>query len=107
MRWLLAVPVLALLLAACGGAPHSASDGRLRVVATTTQVGEAARGVGGDDIALTVLLKPGAEAHDFEITTTVAAAIERSDLILESGAGLEVWLEERWPRSAGETGSAT
>ena len=77
----------------CGAGIPSPSDGRLRVVATTTQVGEAARGVGGDDIALTVLLKPGAEAHEFEITPTAAAAIERSDLILESGAGLEVWLE--------------
>jgi zinc/manganese transport system substrate-binding protein len=90
------VPCLAAIvvaLAACGGGTPSADDGRLRVVATTTQVGEAARGVGGDDIALTVLLKPGAEAHEFEITPTAAAAIERSDLILESGAGLEVWLE--------------
>ena len=77
----------------CGPGTPAPSDGRLRVVATTTQVGEAAREVGGDDIALTVLLKPGAEAHEFEITPTAAAAIERSDLILESGAGLEVWLE--------------
>ena len=77
----------------CGDGTPSPSDGRLRVVATTTQVGETARGVGGDDIALTVLLKPGAEAHEFEFTPTAAAAIERSDLILESGAGLEVWLE--------------
>ena len=92
-RRLLLLACLGALLAACGGSSPAPNDGRLRVVATTTQVGEAAREVGGDDIALTVLLKPGAEAHDFEITTTVAAAIERSDLILESGAGLETWLE--------------
>jgi zinc/manganese transport system substrate-binding protein len=85
--------IVVVMLAACGGRAPSPDDGRLRVVATTTQVGEAARGVGGDDIALTVLLKPGAEAHEFEITPTAAAALERSDLILESGAGLEVWLE--------------
>ena len=85
--------IVVVTLAACGGTAPSPDDGRLRVVATTTQVGEAARGVGGDDIALTVLLKPGAEAHEFEITPTAAAALERSDLILESGAGLEVWLE--------------
>jgi len=72
------------------------------VVATTTQVGEAARVVGGVDIALTVLLTPGAEAHDFEITTTAAAAIERSDLILESGAGLETWLERALATIGGE-----
>lgn len=89
----LLLAALGALLAGCSGSSPSPNDGRLRVVATTTQVGEAAREVGGEDIALTVLLKPGAEAHDFEITTTVAAAIERSDLILESGAGLETWLE--------------
>lgn len=81
-------------LTACSGEMPSPSDGRLRVVATTTQVGEAARVVGGDDISLTVLLRPGAEAHEFEITPPAAAFIEKADLILESGAGLETWLED-------------
>jgi zinc/manganese transport system substrate-binding protein len=80
-------------LTACGRTP-SPSDGRLRVVATTTQVGEAARAVGANDISLTVLLQPGAEAHEFEITPPAAGAIEKADLILESGAGLETWLQE-------------
>lgn len=84
---------LAIVVAGCGRGAPSPGDGRLRVVATTTQVGEAAREVGGNEIALTVLLRPGAEAHEFEITPPTAAAIERSDLILESGAGLERWLE--------------
>ena len=99
---LLLLAWLGALLAGCAGESPSPSDGRLQVVATTTQVGEAAREVGGDDIALTVLLKPGAEAHDFEITTTAAAAIERSDLILESGAGLETWLEGALATIGGE-----
>jgi ABC-type Zn uptake system ZnuABC Zn-binding protein ZnuA len=34
------------------------------------------------------------EAHDFEITPAAGAAIERADLVLESGAGLELWLDE-------------
>lgn len=84
---------LAAVLAGCAPSSPEPSDGRLRVVATTTQVGEAARAVGGDRVRLTVLLRPGVEAHEFELTTTAAAAIERSDLILESGAGLERWLE--------------
>jgi zinc/manganese transport system substrate-binding protein len=84
---------LFLAVAGCAGGTPGPSDGRLRVVATTTQVGEAVRAVGGDEISLTVLLRPGAEAHEFEITPTAAADIERSDLILESGAGLERWLE--------------
>lgn len=93
MRRGLLLAACLLLVAGCAGPTPEPSDGRLRVVATTTQVGEAARAVGGDAIRLTVLLRPGAEAHEFELTTTAAAAIERSDLILESGAGLERWLD--------------
>ena len=93
MRALIGVLGLAVVVAGCAGESPQPSDGLLRVVATTTQVGEAAREVGGGEITLTVLLTPGAEAHEFEITPPAAAALERSDLILESGAGLEVWLE--------------
>jgi ABC-type Zn uptake system ZnuABC Zn-binding protein ZnuA len=93
-RYLIWLLVPCLLLGACSTGSPSPSDDRLRVVATTTQVGEAARAVGGDLILLTVLLQPGAEAHEFEITPPAAAALEESDVILESGAGLETWLEE-------------
>jgi zinc/manganese transport system substrate-binding protein len=93
-RGLILAAALAPALAGCATATPQPSDGRLHVVATTTQVGEAARAVGGDEIQLTVLLQTGADAHDFEITPPAAAAIERSDLILESGAGLEKWLEQ-------------
>lgn len=92
-RSLILAAGLVLSVAGCAPGAPQPSDGRLRVVATTTQVGEAARVVGGEEIQLTVLLRPGAEAHEFEITPPAAAAIEQSDLILESGAGLERWLE--------------
>ncbi len=88
------ISAIGLLLAACSAASPSPSSGRLRVVATTTQVGEAAREVGGDEIELTVLLQIGADAHEYEMTPTAAAALERSNLILESGAGLEAWLQQ-------------
>ena len=90
-----AAALLAGALVACspGGstAPH---DGPLRVVATTTQVGSVAGEIGGDAIELTVLLRPGIEAHDFELTPVAGAALEEADLILISGAGLEDWLDE-------------
>jgi ABC-type Zn uptake system ZnuABC Zn-binding protein ZnuA len=79
-------------LMACSGG--SASSDRLAVVATTTQVGSIADEVGGDAIDLTVLLAPGAEAHDYEMTTTAAVAIEEAALVLRSGAGLEGWLDD-------------
>lgn len=84
---------LLLVLAACGQ-PATERGERLRVVATTTQVGSVAHEVGGDAIDLTVLLQPGVEAHDFELTPAAAAAIEDADLILVSGAGLESWIDD-------------
>lgn len=80
-------------LVACGTDTPSDS-GRLRVVATTTQVGSIASEIGGDAIELTVLLEPGVEAHDFELTPAAGAALEQADLVLVSGAGLEDWLDD-------------
>ncbi|MEO7295768.1 MAG: metal ABC transporter substrate-binding protein [Candidatus Limnocylindria bacterium] len=89
-----AVSVLSILaLVGCSGGGPS-DDGRLRVVATTTQVGSVAREIGGEDIELKVLLQPGAEAHDYEMTPAAAAAVEDADIILRSGAGLESWLDD-------------
>jgi ABC-type Zn uptake system ZnuABC Zn-binding protein ZnuA len=86
--------VLALVLAGCAPASPPGEEAGLAVVATTTQVGSIVEEIGGDEVALTVLLEPGVEAHDFEITPTAGAAIEEADLILKSGGGLELWLDE-------------
>jgi ABC-type Zn uptake system ZnuABC Zn-binding protein ZnuA len=87
------------VLAACSPA---ADVGTPRVVATTTQVGQIAGELGGDAIALTTLLAPGVEAHDFELTPDAAGIIERSEVILKSGAGLESWLDDALETIGGE-----
>jgi zinc/manganese transport system substrate-binding protein len=92
---LVAVSAATMVAACAAESPSSpAADGALRVVATTTQVGSVAREIGGEAIELTVLLKPGIEAHDFELTPAAGAALEEADLILVSGAGIEDWLDE-------------
>jgi ABC-type Zn uptake system ZnuABC Zn-binding protein ZnuA len=95
--------LIAVLVAAVGCAPEAAGEGeRPRVVATTTQVGSVAAELGGDAIELTVLLSPGVEAHDFELTPEQAAALERADLVLVSGAGLEDWLTDTIDATGGD-----
>ena len=84
----------ALVLGGCAPTNAPSQDAGLSVVATTTQVGSIVEEIGGDDVAVTVLLQPGVEAHDFEITPATGAAIEEADVILKSGAGLELWLDE-------------
>jgi zinc/manganese transport system substrate-binding protein len=93
--WTVLTSVALVGLAGCssGGGAAPAETG-LRVVATTTQVGSLAAEIGADAIGLTVLLEPGIESHDFELTPAAGAALEGADLILISGAGLEGWLDE-------------
>ena len=90
----LSVPLAIVALVACATEGDPSTTGALRVVATTTQVGAAAREVGGEAIDLTVLLAPGVEAHDFALTPEQGAALEGADIILVSGAGLEDWLAD-------------
>jgi zinc/manganese transport system substrate-binding protein len=86
------VSMLALVLAAaCGG--RDDDDGRLRVVATTTQIGDFARNVGGDRISLTVLLRPTQDAHDFSPSPSQIRALQQADVILRNGIGLDTFVE--------------
>lgn len=87
---------MATAVVACDADEPAAGSGgaTLRVVATTTQVGSVVREIGGEGIELAVLLEPGIEAHDFELTPAAGAALEEADLIVVSGAGLEDWLDE-------------
>jgi ABC-type Zn uptake system ZnuABC Zn-binding protein ZnuA len=71
-----------------------ADDGRLAVVATTTQLGDFARSVGGDRIALTRLLPPNADPHEYEPTPSDVQAVAEADVVLEHGLGLDDWLDQ-------------
>ena len=106
-RILVAVVLIALLtsLAACaaaptpgGSAPSTASDApaaseRLKVVATTTIVGDVVRQVAGDAVDLTVLLPAGADPHGFQPTPQDAALIATADLVFINGLDLEEFLD--------------
>jgi zinc/manganese transport system substrate-binding protein/manganese/iron transport system substrate-binding protein len=100
----LAAPVLAGLLAAataCGGSSSASNDDSsgsggktLKVVATTTQVTDFARNVGGDKVKVTQILKPNVDPHDYEPSPADVQAIAEADVVVESGVGLEKWLDQ-------------
>jgi ABC-type Zn uptake system ZnuABC Zn-binding protein ZnuA len=102
---LVAACLAALLAAGCSGSGDTgdAGDGGLAVVATTTQVADFARNVGGDRVQVTSLLKPGVDAHDYEPSPADIDAIARADLVLQNGVGLEEWLGDTI-QSSGYTG---
>ncbi|MCB0202845.1 MAG: zinc ABC transporter substrate-binding protein, partial [Anaerolineae bacterium] len=69
------------------------ANGRLKVIATTTIVGDVVRNVGGDAIDLTVLLSVGADPHGFEPAPADIAAVNSADLVFINGLELEHFLE--------------
>jgi ABC-type Zn uptake system ZnuABC Zn-binding protein ZnuA len=91
---------LAAVLAGCGGSSGSggssgASGGKtLNVVATTTQVQDFTRVIGGDRIKVTGILKPNVDPHDFEPSPADVDAIARADILIKNGVGLEHWLDD-------------
>lgn len=98
---LAALLVFPLLLSACApGGPSAA--GKLNVVATTTIVGDVVRQVGGDQIALSVMIPPNVDEHGYEPTPQDAAKVADADLVFINGAGLEQFIEKLMKNAAGK-----
>jgi zinc/manganese transport system substrate-binding protein len=84
LRFLL-LPFLGLL-----AVPGSA---KLKVVATTPDLGALARFVGGDQIDLTVLAKPTEDPHFVDAKPSFLVKLSHADALIEGGAELEAgWL---------------
>lgn len=92
-RLLLVLPLLLAFAVACSSGSDDDS-GKLSVVATTTQIGDFARNVGGDSIKLTVILKPNQDAHDFEPSPSQLRAVSDADLVLRNGLHLDAFVNK-------------
>ena len=79
-EWVLTLPELA---------PISLDGESLRVVATTSIIGDVLAQVGGDEIALTVLLDPGADSHNYQPGAQDLIAVENAHVIFVNGWDLE------------------
>ncbi|MFY9487577.1 MAG: zinc ABC transporter substrate-binding protein [Solirubrobacterales bacterium] len=84
----------ALLIAGCGtddSAPSPAS-GELRVVATSTQVADIVRQVGGGAVDVSSLLKPGSDPHSYDPAPSDVANLADARVIFRSGGDIDQWL---------------
>ncbi len=96
-----------LVLAACGDStvinttvPNSAAGvtnapvTKLKVVATTTQIGDFVKNVGGNRIEFATILKPNADPHDYEPTAADSKALSGAQIVFTNGIGLDDWLDK-------------
>ncbi|NEO10851.1 MULTISPECIES: metal ABC transporter substrate-binding protein [unclassified Moorena] len=91
--WLTVVIILGVWISGCDttGTSQSSIDGddKPNVVTTSTILTDWTKQVGGDEIELTGILKPGADPHVYEPVPADTIALEQANLILYNGYNLE------------------
>ncbi len=85
---------LCFLVMLCGcSAPMPKTDGKISVVTTIFPVYDFARAVGGDNIDLTLLIKPGTEVHTYDPLPSDMQSVYNCDLFLYVGGESESWVQ--------------
>jgi manganese/zinc/iron transport system substrate-binding protein len=73
----------------CGGAPDPQSGERLRIVATTTVVGDLVGAIAGPDAELEVLMGPGIDPHLYKASAGDVGRMSSAQIIFYNGLHLE------------------
>jgi zinc/manganese transport system substrate-binding protein len=81
----LAVSALALALPAAA---------RVRVVASTTDLGSIASTVGGEAVEVIAIAKPGADVHRVEVLPSSMVRVGKAQIYLKVGLGLDAWADQ-------------
>ncbi|MEA3502802.1 MAG: metal ABC transporter substrate-binding protein [Actinomycetota bacterium] len=89
------IAAAALTVLVLTGCESGGEDGEgVHVVATTTILGDLAQNVVGDGGEVVVLMPVGVNPHDFQPSAQQVAAIQRADLVIANGLGLEAGLSD-------------
>lgn len=91
-KWTRLAASLIVTAAAAFSLPARAEAEKLSVVATFSIIGDFARAVGGDRIALKTLVGPDGDAHVYEPRPADAITLARADVILVNGILFEGFL---------------
>ena len=86
-----AAAALLLVVSGCG-AGSGARKGQVAVVATTTQIGDWVRAVGGDAVSVHQILQPNTDPHEYEPRPADVEAASGAKLVFENGDELDRWI---------------
>src|SRR4051812_12718977 len=82
---------LALAVAGCG-TTSSGAGGKIDVVATTTQIADWVRAVGGADADVHQILQPNTDPHEYEPRPDDVQAAAGAELVFVNGDNLDHWM---------------
>ncbi|HPD01660.1 MAG TPA: zinc ABC transporter substrate-binding protein, partial [Acetivibrio sp.] len=89
--------IMLLISAGCSGnldADSQGSDDRISVCTSFYTMYDFAGKIGGDRIRLTNIIPAGTEPHHWEPSPKDILAIEKADVFIYNGAGMEPWVEK-------------
>lgn len=86
--------VSAALLSGCGQKKEADNSGKLSVMASFYPMYDFAVKIGGDKVDVTNMVPAGTEPHDWEPATKDITSLEKADVFIYSGAGMEHWAED-------------
>jgi ABC-type Zn uptake system ZnuABC Zn-binding protein ZnuA len=86
-----ALALALLVTAGCGAISRSGGPG-IAVVASTTQLGDIVRNVGGPAVSVRQILRPNTDPHEYEPRPADIIATARAQLVVVSGDGLDHWM---------------
>jgi ABC-type Zn uptake system ZnuABC Zn-binding protein ZnuA len=89
-----AIALTPLAPAALRARSASAQAAPIPTLATFSIIGDVVRNVGGELIALDVLVGPDSDAHTFEPSPSDITKVSDATLIFENGVGFEPWLDD-------------
>ncbi len=72
----------------------SPNNDKIKIVASFSPLAEFAKEVGKDRVEIITLINQEDALHSFDLTPKNRLAIEKADLIIYNGAGLEPWLDK-------------
>lgn len=72
------------------------------MVATTTQIGDFVRNVGGDAVDLHQILQPNSDPHDYEPRPEDVENTADAELVFANGYNLDDWMDEVVAQSGGD-----
>ncbi|MBS4828090.1 MAG: zinc ABC transporter substrate-binding protein [Firmicutes bacterium] len=70
------------------------AEERLQVMASFYTMADFAEKIGGSQADVTCMVPTGTEPHDWEPSTTDITGLERADVFIYNGAGMEHWAED-------------
>ena len=97
----------AVVAAGCGDEGAGAAGGRVSVVATTTQLGDMARQIGGDRVSVETVLDAKTDPHDYEPRPSDARALAEAEVVFASGGAVDEWLSDLVEQAGGDAERVT